>query len=547
MKLTHPVVLAFGAAMLCMVPIIDPLIDPAHDVLYHLDGPASTLFYPVLLCIALLWIAFTALLTLADRPGRVRLTLWTVLACVLPWVLLQLCGRLFKWTIPLRLELSVLVIGLASAAAVLVFWRTSFQHLFDRAQEFTATVFAFLALSGVMVLSQLGWTAWQTRSANALMPLHHRASPKVGIVGASQPTAHTRIIWLILDELSYRQVYEHRYPGLSLPAFDRLATQSTLFTQVIPAGLMTEFVVPSLISGIPADAIRASSDTRHLALEDPALDTWVPLDQHQTVFQDALDRGYSTAVTGWFNPYCRIFSQVLDRCFWSNHNAIQSGMSSHQTLLANVAAPFEILMRKALHFGRPKDVSHDRTSPQQRAQDYRALFTAADTMIDDSSADFLFLHMPIPHPVGIYDRRISQLTTGPSTYIDNLALADAYLDHLRSKLEQRGEWDSTTVLIMGDHSWRTAPFWVYDTDWTPEEQSASDGGKFDDRPAYILKLPHQQEPAHIDAPYPAVRTRALLQALMNQRIQSPQDLATWVANPPEPQSGISAVASSTPR
>jgi hypothetical protein len=94
---------------------------------------------------------------------------------------------------------------------------------------------------------------------------------------------------------------------------------------------------------------------------------------------------------------------------------------------------------------------------------------------------------------------------------------------------------------MGDHSWRAATVWSRDTDWTPEEQEASDGAKFDERPAYILKLPNQQQPAQIDAPYQAIRTRALLDALMEQRIQSPQDLAAWVANPPE-----NSVAAATP-
>jgi hypothetical protein len=540
MKLTHPVVLAFGVTMLCIVPIIDPLIDPAHDVLYHLDGPASTLFYPVLICIASLWIFFTGLFMLARRPGRTRRILWTALIGMLPWVLLQTCGNLFKWTAPHRLDLAVLVAGLTAAVVILVCWRSSFQRIFDRAQEFTATVLAFFALSGLMSLSQLGWNAWQTRAANATALMHHQARSSVATVGASQPIPHPRVIWLILDELSYRQVYEHRFPGLSLPAFDRLATQSTLFTQVAPAGIMTEYAVPSLISGIPADGMQASRDVRHLSLQNPSDDRWVPFDQRQTVFQDALDRGYSTAVSGWFNPYCRILHQVLDHCFWTNRIAIQGGMSGHQTLVANVVAPFDILWGKVLHFGRTQEISHDRTPPQQHIQDYSDLFTAADTMLDDRSVDFLFLHMPVPHPGGIYNRRTGQLTTGPSTYIDNLALADAYLAHLRSKLEQHGEWDSSTILIMGDHSWRTAPIWAFDTDWTAEEQSASDGGKFDDRPAYILKLPNQQQPALIDTPYPAVRTRALLDALMNQRIQSPQDLEDWVANPSSPAADSAA-------
>jgi hypothetical protein len=244
-------------------------------------------------------------------------------------------------------------------------------------------------------------------------------------------------------------------------------------------------------------------------------------------------------------------AQVLDHCFWTNHNAIQGGMSVHQTLLTNVAAPFKTVWERALQLGHEQKNHHDRTTPGLHIQDYTALFAAADTMLNDRSTDFLFLHMPVPHPVGIYNRHTGQLTTGPSSYIDNLALADAYLAHLRSLLEQRGEWDSSTILIMGDHSWRTTPLWFHDAYWTAEEENASEGGKFDDRPAYILKLPNQQKPSHIDTPFPAIRTRALLDALIDQRIdqriQSPEDLAAWVTNPPGAQPANSVAASLAPR
>jgi hypothetical protein len=109
-----------------------------------------------------------------------------------------------------------------------------------------------------------------------------------------------------------------------------------------------------------------------------------------------------------------------------------------------------------------------------------------------------------------------------------LNLADHYLAHVRSILQKRGEWDSSIILVMGDHSWRTRAIWAASATWTPEENAASDGGKFDDRPAYILKLAHQRQAFRIDDSYPILRTRALLDAIMNHTIRSPQDLVHWV-------------------
>ena len=528
MKLTHPAVVAFGLAMLPMLPIIAPMIEPTHNLIYHFDGPASIVFYPIPISIALLWILLTGLLMLVRRPGRARLILWSALMFMLPWVLLKACAILLGWRASYRLSLLVFLIGLTATATLVACWRPSFQRGFDRVQEFTATVLAFFAFSSMLVLGHLFWSAWQARSTNAAMPLHRY------VASQPNPTPHPRVIWVILDELSYRQVYEHRFPSLELPTFDRLAAQSTVFTQVVPVGLMTEYAIPSLMSTLPADAMRASSDGRQLYLHDPFHDHWQTFDPHQTVFQDAIDRGYSTGVSGWYNPYCRILSPVLDHCFWSNHTPTSGGMSQDQTLLGNTLAPFRTFGKSLRHFiyRRKRHIVPDEIESEVHIHDYTDLLTASDAMLNDSSADLLFLHLPVPHPYGIYNRHTHQLTTGPSTYIDNLALADAYLDHLRSQLEQRGEWNSSIILIMGDHSWRTAPMWVHDTYWSTEEQDASNGGQFDNRPAYILKLPNQQQAAHIDTPYPAIRTRALLDALMDQRIQSPQDLEDWVANPP---------------
>ena len=47
--------------------------------------------------------------------------------------------------------------------------------------------------------------------------------------------------------------------------------------------------------------------------------------------------------------------------------------------------------------------------------------------------------MPIPHPYGFYDRKKKAFSTTHTSYIDNLALADGYLAHIRQLLEQKHE------------------------------------------------------------------------------------------------------------
>lgn len=330
----------------------------------------------------------------------------------------------------------------------------------------------------------------------------------------------------MLDELSYQQVYERRFPGLELPAFDRLASQSTVFTRVVAAGIATEVAVPSLMTGLPVDRIRASADRQRLYLHESSQQKWELFDSKRSIFADALDHGYSTAVAGWYNPYCRILPQVLDRCLWTNHLELPGGMFPQQTILWNTTQ----FGRRLLSYLAGVSAKWSLFQEAQFHQlDYRELFAEGDALLNDSSEDFIFLHMPVPHPGGIYNRRQHDFATSAgSSYIDNLALADQYLTHVRTLLEQRGNWDSSTVIVMGDHSWRTTISWSQSPYWTAEDAAASVGG-FDDRPAYIVKLPYQHEPARINEPFEAWRTRAMLNEVLSGRLHTASELAAWTS------------------
>jgi hypothetical protein len=72
---------------------------------------------------------------------------------------------------------------------------------------------------------------------------------------------------------------------------------------------------------------------------------------------------------------------------------------------------------------------------------------------------------------------------------------------------------------MGDHSWRVQIHWK-NLEGTEEERIASDNVRFDDRPAYIVKLPSQTTPAQIDEPFDSIRTRELFDKLLAGEIKN---------------------------
>ena len=141
----------------------------------------------------------------------------------------------------------------------------------------------------------------------------------------------------------------------------------------------------------------------------------------------------------------------------------------------------------------------------------------------------MLIHLPIPHPTGIYDRRRMRTTdAGNVSYVDNLALTDRVLASFRDILVAHNAWDNAAVVVMGDHAWRTTLLWENGDEWTAEDEEASHGGAFDPRPVYLVKMPNQHREERVDASFPTLRTRDLLTEVLGGRLQTAADLERWV-------------------
>lgn len=529
-KLFPTIAVALGLTTAMLAWLVEPLVQWRHDAIYHWSGRSYALFAPIAVDILVVWAVLAALLLTAQRPGRWRSAVWAGFLVLMPWILLRSVTNLSPRSVPSWVKLPPVWVAVAVWLALVLLWRPRFQKQYETVIDFASTVLAFVALSGAFFLSEFTLFWWQARALNAPRPLHRE---QVAATTETRP----RIIWIVLDELSYRQVYGHRFPGLQLPAFDGLAKQAAVFTQVIPAANYTERAVPSLFTGETIDKVR-SSPGGLLSLHLVQGDRWERFNEHDTVFQDALQGGYSTAVAGWFNPYCRILPAVLDRCYWADDFTAEDGMDPKNGTWTNLVASIETVMRQSpasrLWTALGRDSSSGDNSAELHIQDYRDLSKAADQVLLDRKASFAFLHLPFPHPPGFYDRETGRLTTGPSTYLDNLALADRYLAHVRSVLEQSGQWDSSTVIVMGDHGWRTTLLWETAPGWSAEEERASLGGTFDQRPGYIVKLAGQQTGTQVNVPFRAVMTRAMMDAIMQGKIRTADDLQQWAQQNSEP-------------
>ena len=516
---------AFALANLYLLFLTGPLVSPQHQLIFHLPGSAIALFVPVILDLLVAFVLILGALRLARRSARSELLVWAMLVLPLPLVLVETISA-FAGQPPNRWVLwASILLAIAGFAFVLARSR-NLKEPFERIRPALTTILAFVSLSGLVLLGQLLWFAWKSRDLNP---------PFVARVlnpGADAPPNSPRVLWIILDELSYRQVYGDRFPGLALPNFDRLASQSTLFTRAQAAADYTRVAVPALLTGDPLSATSPLADGRHLLLHTRGVRGWHPLDPRNTVFGDVASAGLPTGIAGWYEPYCRVLPSVLDHCFWTYADNIPGGLSGTASIADNATRPFRDLILASLHLAGigPGTPSEGALDVRRHAADYRALFAAGDQFLEQQTAGLLLLHMPIPHPWGFYDRRTGTFPNHRTSYLDNLALADAYVGHVRTLLERTGGWDATTVIIMGDHGWRTRAVWRHSGFWTDEERRASHGGDLADNPAMIVKLAGQQTPARIDAPYAAVRTRALIDALLRGQVRTPDELKAWVGH-----------------
>ncbi len=367
-----------------------------------------------------------------------------------------------------------------------------------------STLGAAFGLFAVISLMQILWLMrWKP------MPPHYSAA---WTTMPQPPRNHSRVVWLVLDELSYDQTFEHRAHDLALPSFDALRTQSILFTDVQPAGYATQHVIPSLLSGRIVDRLDYDMQSR-LRVHHPDERGWYPLTGANTVFADAKQLGWRTAVVGWYNPYCTVYRDAIDDCYWDSQDAISGPLVPTEGFWRNVAMPLQYMALRA--------VSKEKTanfvcnvSVRQHHQSNVNLEHQMLQVLHADQADLVFLHLNVPHGPGIWNRRTGQYTQiCGSSYIDNLTLADRDLGLMMNELQQSPRWKDTTFIVQGDHSWRIG-LWKNTQFWTHEDDVASHG-VFDTRPALLIHQAGQTQPQTNTTPWPLLRVHDIVEEVLH--------------------------------
>ncbi len=136
-----PVATGLGLSVLCCLPLIGPLISPAHSIVYHSSEPVVSIFVAVLLDVIVLWLVLTELFLITQKNPELWLAVWLGFIVLGPWMLLKIGAMVQAWPLPHWISRTIVLLDLAYP------WRPSRcagNHRscapFQRIQRFAATI-----------------------------------------------------------------------------------------------------------------------------------------------------------------------------------------------------------------------------------------------------------------------------------------------------------------------------------------------------------------------------------------------------------------------
>lgn len=472
---------AWGFASILLLPNYIDLTSSTGDARMRFPSPLTKIALAHLTDFVIVAFVFGCLMALLRKLKAWPKIRWALMA-LLPVFLFVRNLNVFPFDVPDAVVISLSLAWIVVLAALI--WRApSIATGLGRLGSAMLTGFVIFALvmSWQLVRAAM-WRPGPQAYATAIPP---------------QPATKPRLVWILFDELAYKQTFEQRDATLQLPNLDRLRAESTLYTDMTPIAYRTTRAVPSLMLGRVVTDVVYTNDNRYLVQIDGG-SHWQPFDVNASLMGMAKQHGVTTSIIGWYVAYCPIFAGVATECYWSNDDAQDRGPTWLDASFAeNVWFPLRMLVEQ---FVAPAKAWAD--DAQWNSQGHIASVKdvsrhALDTLTN-SHADVIFLHIPAPHPPAFWNRRTATFGYGGS-YLDGLDYSDRLLGQMLDLLEAQPRWAATTLIVQGDHSWRTA-MWRPLPGWSAEDERASHGGQWDPRPAVLIHAPGQQKPETVAAP-----------------------------------------------
>jgi hypothetical protein len=340
-----------------------------------------------------------------------------------------------------------------------------------------------------------------------------------------------RVVWLIFDELDSR-LLDSRPERIQMPNLMHLESESMVATRATAPTRETMSSIPSLLVGRVAEETQASAGGTDLRVRFRGIPEWRTISSEPTLFRKIRAQGLNVGVAGWHHPYCRIIGDDLSDCtatgtwaFLSYVPQVLETAPFYQK--AAYLAMWEItslpLSSEAARWNARPRGEFDQTS-REHARIMQETLTNGLRMVRNRNLNFVYIHLPIPHPPGISPDGSQR---NPD-YFDNLRLVDSTIGQIRSELERCGDWNDTAVLVTSDHPFRPE-LWAPSPMWDSEIARIS-RREWQPYIPFVLKLPNQHKRETESERFNTVITGDLLIEILNGRLRSPTDVSRWLAS-----------------
>lgn len=333
-------------------------------------------------------------------------------------------------------------------------------------------------LVAILFIQMLSWNDWKAE-VGSLSDLPD--VPAVELISERPAAAQASPVYLfVFDEWSYVRSTDG---GEFLPEQEnirRLCREATVFHNARSPSDSTKLSLPRII--FQADGLIRKHDAR---TDWDVQGDIRPSRDAPSLFKHARDRGYRTALLGFYHPYGTILDGQLDFCRTYSHDPQSKTLSGRMGELAlkNVQFWTDPLSRAAWQKIYPIAFSKHWVALNRQFQNDAGRLVK--TWPDNTFAMF---HWPLPHgpfifnPDGSYRGPFTEdrMKGTPEDYKRNLVYLDRVIGELVDTLKASGKYEGSMIIITSDHSWRRDP------DPAVEALSADNC-----RIPLIVKLPHQ--------------------------------------------------------
>jgi len=474
------------------------------------NGLMGGLMLNILLLAALFWMA-------AEVAERSRTPILRALVRWIFFVVALLTASFNKLAVIFEARMGTLGLVLFALLALAVL--AVFTRMRDRIAHALAVL---LLIASPFVLVTFAQGAWLLYQVNATMNFAD-LPPAPMLPAKSGP----RVVWLVFDEMDQKQTFIARDPSVQLPEFDRMRAESFYAENAHPPARATELSLPALLTGkLVSKATPLGSD--ELILEFGEDKTPHRFSREPNILSATHAQGMNIGLTGWFHPYCRIggIAVELSRCHWQDGGILLGEIrrdASIPTSMLDELLDIPTVTWELRHV--PGFISAGERERGEELHDYQELAPLAIQNAADPALGLVVLHMPVPHPHGIYDRKTGQFSTSEARgYLDNLALADRTLGEVRAAMEKSGVWKDSIVIASADHWWRS-DFWSTHFGWSPDDARAL--APVDHRIPFLVRFPDANAKSYTPQ-FNTVLTHDLVLAIFNGEVKDANAAAAWL-------------------